>query len=200
MLVQKKCVFFGHGCEGKKCKYLAFCMMELPQYLTWWYLHLQYHSHLPPLPSSCFHYSLLLVRAEATGCRPLWSLWTDRGPAEMMMWQIIFFSVHLIPWSKTKSVTRKSNKFVFYKNTSYYLSSNSWEFEGLECFVVDGGTWTDVDHHAGGSSATEETLQDPGEFTVPEGNHLRGSRPVGVLASLFINHSSFSTNHSNILQ
>lgn len=59
--------------------------------------------------------------------------------------------------------------------TVSYLGSNSREFEGLEGLIIDGGTWIDVDHHAGGSPATEKTLQHPGQFTVPEGHHLRGS-------------------------
>lgn len=72
-----------------------------------------------------------------------------------------------------------------YKSVVSYLSRNSWEFEGLEGLIVDGGTWIDIDHHAGGSSATEETLQNPGQFTVPEGHHLRRSRPVDVSESFF---------------
>lgn len=160
----------------------------LPQYLTWWYLLLHHHSHPLPLPSPCFHYHLLLAHAIATGCMPLWSLWTGHGPTEMI-WRIFYFSFGWIPPYKTKSVTLKiteiectvKEQWFFF----FYLSSDSWEFEGLEGFVIDGGTWIDVDHHAGGSSATEVTLQNPGQFTIPEGHHLRGSRPVDVFKKFF---------------
>lgn len=61
-----------------------------------------------------------------------------------------------------------------------YLSCSSRELEGLKGLVIDGRTWIDVDHHAGDSSATEEPLKDPGQFTIPEGHHLRWAHSVDV--------------------
>lgn len=88
---------------------------------------------------------------------------------------------------------------VQYNSIVSYLSSNSWEFEGLEGLVIDGGTWIDVDHHAGGSSTTEETLQDPGQFAVSEGHHLRRSWPVDTLGSYWwISSSESSFKHPYI--
>lgn len=58
-----------------------------------------------------------------------------------------------------------------------HLCSYSRELECLKGLIINGGAWIDVDHHAGDSSAAEEALQDPGQFAVPERNHLRGPGP-----------------------
>lgn len=54
----------------------------------------------------------------------------------------------------------------------------------MEGLVIDGGTRIEVDHHAGDSSATKVTLQDPGQFTVSERDHLRRAAP-GCLRKVF---------------
>lgn len=61
-----------------------------------------------------------------------------------------------------------------------YLCGDGRELEGLQGLVVGRGTGVDVDHHAGAPAAAEEALEDPGQFTVSERHHLRGSRPVGT--------------------
>lgn len=103
----------------------------------------------------------------------------DREQAERRYLNLIsHFSLKLSLYAELSQSFFFKKKEKCWLYVFFYLGSDSREFEGLEGLVIDGGTWIDVDHHAGGSSPTEETLQDTGEFTVPEGNHLRRPRPV----------------------
>lgn len=102
----------------------------------------------------------------------------------------------------TRSYTAWASQCMFDKpsrNAVSYLCSNSWEFEGLEGLVIDGGTRVDIDHHAGHSSATKVTLQDAGQFAVSEWHHLRGAAP-GVFREIVIqlNFTGIKTHTFNI--
>lgn len=61
-----------------------------------------------------------------------------------------------------------------------HLCSYGREFECLKGLVINGSAWIDVDQHAGGPSAAEKALQDPGQFAVPEGHHLGGPGPINA--------------------